>query len=141
MTTENNNYQDIINLAYPQLSNHKRMPIESRAAQFAPFSALTGYKEALTESSRKTIKKQELNEDIKEIINNKLELIKKNLDNYLKVNIKYFIKDNKKNGGQYKEESGIIKKINTDRNVIIMQEKKEIPIIDIIDINILNKED
>ena len=60
MTTENNNYQDIINLTYPQLSNHKRMPIESRAAQFAPFSALTGYKEALTESSRKTIKKQEL---------------------------------------------------------------------------------
>ena len=34
-------YRDIINLPHPESRSHPRMPMENRAAQFAPFAALT----------------------------------------------------------------------------------------------------
>lgn len=52
-----NNYDDIINLPHHISKRHKQMSIESRAAQFAPFAALTGYSDAIDE----TIKNNEEN--------------------------------------------------------------------------------
>ena len=52
-----NNYDDIINLPHHISKRHKQMSIESRAAQFAPFAALTGYSDAIEE----TIKNNEEN--------------------------------------------------------------------------------
>ena len=46
----NDNYEDIINLLHPISKNHPQMPMASRAAQFAPFAALTGYGEAISET-------------------------------------------------------------------------------------------
>ena len=46
----NDNYDDIINLPHPVSKNHPQMPMASRAAQFAPFAALTGYGEAISET-------------------------------------------------------------------------------------------
>ena len=54
-------YDDIINLKRPE-SRHMPMSIANRAAQFAPFSALTGYDEAIRETSRVTSEKHELSE-------------------------------------------------------------------------------
>ena len=48
-----NEYDDIINLPYPEPKNHVRLPIHKRAAQFAPFAALAGDKEAIEEAQRK----------------------------------------------------------------------------------------
>ena len=48
----NENYDDIINLPHPVSKNHPQMPMVSRAAQFAPFAALTGYGEAISETVR-----------------------------------------------------------------------------------------
>ena len=68
-------YDDIINMERPQ-SKREKMSIENRAAQFAPFSALTGYNEAVRETARITDSKKILSEGIKEIINEKLNYIK-----------------------------------------------------------------
>lgn len=46
------NYEDIINLPHPVSKKHPPMPRRSRAAQFAPFAALTGYNEAINETVR-----------------------------------------------------------------------------------------
>ena len=46
----NDNYDDIINLPHPVSKNHPQMPMKGRAAQFAPFAALTGYGEAISET-------------------------------------------------------------------------------------------
>ena len=43
-------YDDIIGLSRPISAKHKPMPIQDRAAQFAPFAALTGYTEAVQET-------------------------------------------------------------------------------------------
>ena len=40
-------YEDIINLPHPVSKKHPQMSMEERAAQFAPFAALTGHGEAI----------------------------------------------------------------------------------------------
>lgn len=52
-------YGDILNLPHHVLETHPPMPIADRAAQFAPFAALTGYKEAIEETERLAEKKIE----------------------------------------------------------------------------------
>ena len=48
-------YEDIVNLEYPPKGErrHKPMSMEARAAQFAPFAALTGHDEAIAETARR----------------------------------------------------------------------------------------
>lgn len=43
-------YEDIINLPHYVSKKHPRMSLEARSAQFAPFSALTGYDEVIREA-------------------------------------------------------------------------------------------
>ena len=102
-------YDDIINLKRP-VSRRMPMSITNRAAQFAPFSALTGYDEAIKETSRITSEKHELSDGKIEIINNKLNEIKNK--GIKRVKITYFVKDDKKDGGEYITEEVDIKKID-----------------------------
>lgn len=46
------NYDDIVNIDYEKVKStrHPRMSILARAAQFAPFAALTGHDEAIEET-------------------------------------------------------------------------------------------
>ena len=46
-------YDDIIDLPHPEPQTHPRMPMRDRAAQFAPFAALTGHRAALAETERR----------------------------------------------------------------------------------------
>ena len=48
------NYDDIINLPHHVSKKHPRLSVEQRAAQFAPFAALTGYDEQVKETARLT---------------------------------------------------------------------------------------
>ena len=56
-------YDDIINLPHPTSAKHPRMPLSDRAAQFAPFAALSGHSAALVETARLTDQRMELDED------------------------------------------------------------------------------
>ena len=42
-----NPYEDIIDLPRPEPKGHRRMSMAKRAAQFAPFAALSGMAEAI----------------------------------------------------------------------------------------------
>ena len=66
-------YIDILNKERP-ISKHPKLSMEQRAAQFAPFQALTGYKEQIIDTSRDTTKKKILTEEEK---NNLLNIINK----------------------------------------------------------------
>ena len=46
-------YEDIVNLPHPVSKKHAQMPMIKRAAQFAPFAALTGYDEAIEETAKR----------------------------------------------------------------------------------------
>lgn len=129
-----NKYDDIINIPHYDPIKHKRMSIYNRSAQFAPFSALTGYNEAVIETARLTSKKIEIDEGLKNILNNKLNIIEENLSHKWNVTITYFIPDKKKDGGKYISVTGIVKKIDLYNQLIIMFDKTKIPINDIIDV-------
>lgn len=113
-------YDDIINLERPISKKHIPMSIENRAAQFAPFSALTGYNEAVKETARITDSKKVLSEGIKEVINEKLNYIKNNIKSIGDVTITYFLKDKKKSGGKYVNVTGLVKKIDTNNLLVYM---------------------
>ena len=129
-------YDDIINLKRP-ISKHPKLSIDSRAAQFAPFAALTGYDEQVKETARLTSKKAILDEDALEKINNKLDYINKNFNDNILVNVTYFIPDKKKSGGRYAEVKGIVTKIKIVEEYIVIDNKIIIPMKDIINIEII----
>ena len=128
-------YDDIINLPHPVSKKHPQMPLLDRAAQFAPFAALTGYGEAVTETARLTDSKIELDEGEIERINAKINYLIDNLKNTPAVEITYFVPDKKKKGGKYLTIQGTVKKIDDFENVIIMTDKTIIPFDDILNIS------
>lgn len=127
------NYDDIINLDRPK-SKYEKLNINSRAAQFAPFAALTGYDSAIKETSRLTEKKRELDDGLRDNINSKLKYICDNIKEKNKFNITYFEKDNKKAGGKYISISGIVKKVDSINEIIKMEDNTIIDMKDILDI-------
>ena len=46
------NYDDIINLPHHVSKRHPQMSMWNRAAQFAPFAALTGYEDVIQETAK-----------------------------------------------------------------------------------------
>ena len=127
-------YDNIINLPHFELKNHKRMTIESRAAQFSPFAALTGYSESVKETSRLTKEKIILSEDMKSKLNMKLQMIEEHIKELPDINVLYFVEDKKKTGGEYKEYNGKVRRIDIIEKKIIFVDKTVIPIYDILKI-------
>lgn len=127
-----NKYDDIINLEHYVSKKRVPMSMENRAAQFAPFSALTGYSAAVKEKARLTENKKKLTDEEVEIINNKLNMCINHLDN--EVIITYFVKDIKKSGGKYLKYRGFIKKIDIYNRRLILDNKTNILFDDILDI-------
>lgn len=128
-----NKYDDIINFSRPK-SKHPKMTLEQRSAQFAPFSALTGYEGQIKETARLTDKRLELDEEAKSILDLKIQIIKEKLNQQPKIEITYFVPDNKKDGGKYETENDIIKKIDEYNSKIIMINNTNIDINEIVDI-------
>ena len=124
-------YDDIINLEYHKSDKHPRMSIESRAAQFSSFAALTGYEDEIKETGSRVDREIELTDDEKENINNLINLINKND----KIKITYFINDNKKVGGKYLTEYKVINRVDSYNHELIFIDKTRIKFEKIIDIS------
>ena len=131
MKKDIHNYDDIINMPRHISSKHPQMKIIDRAAQFAPFAALTGHKESINDASRITDSKKELDANQKEILNNKLNYILLNLDKLLEIKITYFQADLKKSGGKYVTVLASIKKIDEYNKVLVLNNGKKIKIDDL----------
>ena len=117
-------------------SKYSKMSMSDRAAQFAPFAALTGHKEAILEQQRITQTKRILSNEEKLEINEKIiELM--NLKS--KCRIIYFEKDKTKSGGQYMESVLSFKRIDELNKVLYFKENIQIQIDDIVDIEVLEK--
>ena len=131
MKKDIHNYDDIINMPRHISSKHPQMKIIDRAAQFAPFAALTGHKESIDEASRITDSKKELDENQKEILNNKLNYILLNLDKLFEIKITYFQADLKKSVGKYITVLANIKKIDEYNKVLVLNNGMKIKLDDL----------
>lgn len=113
-------YDDIIHLPHHRSGERPHMSLHDRAAQFAPFAALTGYGEAIDETARLTEEKLILDETAIEEINEKLYDISQHLSEKRNVSITYFRKDALKRGGAYLTDTGTIKKLDETEKTVIM---------------------
>ena len=127
------NYTDIINLKRP-VSNHNHLSIESRASQFSPFAALTGYDSEVKEIARITDKRIEIDDGLREMLNVKLNYLNDHIKENPNISITYFVKDPKKEGGKYLTKQGIIKRIDTVNEIIKFNDNMTISMNDIINI-------
>lgn len=117
-------------------SKYPKMSMSDRAAQFAPFTALTGHKEAILEQQRTTQTKRILSNEEKLEINEKIvEMVKLKS----KCRIIYFEKDRTKSGGQYMESVLSFKRIDELNKVLYFKENIQIQIDDIVGIEVLEK--
>lgn len=138
-----NNYKKIINLPRhePDPLKHPRMTVYNRAAQFAPFAALTGFEEAVDETARLTSQKLQLSEEQKKTLNNTLTLIKQHLNKdhsqYPQVTVVYFEEDINKPGGTYKTISDSVQNINDFEQKLHLVSGKKIPIRDLFSVDIV----
>lgn len=133
---DKDNYDDIINLKYSKSTRHLPMSLYTRAAQFAPFAALTGYDNAIDEEGRIVEERINIADEIKNEVNENLQIIMENIDTHPDIEITYFVPDSKKVGGVYRTVSDNIRRIDDVNKIIYLYNKMEININDIIEIKI-----
>ncbi len=127
-------YDDILSMKRPEPRYHIRMPLADRAAQFAPFAALSGYSEVIHEAGRTTEEKKVLDEWEKERINRKLLTLQSRISLQPFIIVTFFAPDEKKEGGSYLTMSGNLKKIDTYENKLILTNGVKIDFEEIIEI-------
>ena len=121
-------YDDILNLPHHTSAVQPAMPMQNRAAQFAPFAALVGYDAIIRETARLTDEKADLDESVKAELNEKLRLLLELLPQQPEVTITYFQPDNRKAGGAYRITSGIVRKFLHSENLLVMMDGSKIPV-------------
>lgn len=125
-------YDDIIDLPHYE-PHHKRMTMEARAAQFAPFAALTGHDAAIVETARTTTSQINLSADELQSLSQKIAYAL-SFANRPELDITYFKPDTRKKGGAYCTIHGTIKKIEECYNLLTLTDGTEIPLDTISDI-------
>jgi len=125
-------YADMIYLPHHVSTKHPQMALIDRAAQFAPFAALTGYGAAIKESERQTAATPTLSQEQIDEINQTLFSLTDLLP--AEVMITYFVPDAMKSGGTYHNKTGILKRIDADNQVLVFSDKTKIPLESIISI-------
>ncbi len=128
----NNRYDEIINLPHHVSKTRPQMPMSDRAAQFAPFAALTGYDAAIKETGRLTDERIELDEESLTALNVRYQMLTDALEKRPEVRITYFKPDERKAGGAYVTTVGEVRKIDDFEQTIIMQDGTRIPMDDVL---------
>ena len=127
-------YKDIINLPHKQSAKRPHMSLLDRAAQFAPFAALTGYDEAIKETGRLVSEKIELSEEDLNLLNMKYQILIDRLGEEHAVEFTYFVADEAKSGGAYVTKQGIVKKVDDFERLITLYDGTKILMDDVLTI-------
>ncbi len=125
-------YDDIISLPHHVSSRHPRMPRSDRAAQFSPFSALSGYGEAIDETARHTEERPSLSEGGRDELEKTIRSIMQQPIERRHVLLTRFVPDGKKDGGSFITEDAVIKEADTYAALVILADGRKIPAGDII---------
>lgn len=127
-------YDDIIEFPHHVSPVHPQMARSDRAAQFSPFAALTGYEMVIQEAGRTTDERIELDEDAKNLLDEKLRMILNQTAGCRGAEITFFQPDPRKEGGTYVAVTGQVKKIDTRERAVVMVDGKRIPLENIVEV-------
>ena len=128
-------YDDLLNMPHPTSRQHPRMSRSDRAAQVAPFAALSGHGTAIAETARLTERRIELDEDVKAALDFKQQMLMDRIDEHPDVSVTWFQPDGKMDGGRYVTTTGRLKRIDEVERVLVMEDKTTVPLDDVISID------
>ncbi len=120
-------YEDIISMPYVKSDARAHMSAHDRAAQFAPFSALTGYSDIVDETGRLTSQRVCLDDYQIELINRELQYAMDLIDERPMATATYFVPHNKKSGGEYRTLKGRIENIDSYEKYISFSSGEAVP--------------
>lgn len=123
---EDDQYSDMINMPHYVSKKRNQMSIIDRAAQFAPFAALTGYDDAVKQAGRVLFEKVELSEETTNQLNKKLQMISELIQQHNKISVTFFKRDGFRNGGEYITITDRVKNIDEHKRRLIFFSGKEI---------------
>lgn len=130
-------YEDILYLPRHVSSKRPAMSMRDRAAQFAPFAALTGHDAVIRETARLTDQPVELTQTRREELDAQLRELAELLDHRPRVTITHFVPDERKLGGAYVRTSGPVRKLDTLDGVVVFEDGSGIDMETIILIEII----
>ena len=134
-------YEDILHLPHPVSKTHPRMPLMNRAAQFAPFAALTGYDAAVEETARLTDEKLTLDEEQQLLIGERLALLAERVRERPVVALTYFVPDLRKAGGAYLSVKAPVKKVDEYEGLLQLETGRTVPFDDIYSLELVSAPD
>ncbi len=125
-------YKDMLELPHHVSRQHSPMPRSNRAAQFAPFAALTGYESLLVETARVTEPRRELSEASRAQLDARLQFLLAHLGESPVVEIEHFVPDATKAGGQYVRSRGQLVRISSEQRQLLLADGTSIALADIV---------
>ena len=125
-------YDDIIKFEYRGPVRHVRMKRSARAAQFAPFAALTGYDAAIRENARLTQERIVPAEAELAALDRRFRLLAEHLDERPEIRLTRFRPDERKSGGTYETITGVVKQIDPVARRIRLWDGTDIPMDDVL---------
>ena len=114
------NYRELLHLPHHRSQTHAPMPRRDRAAQFAPFAALTGFDAQLRETERQTQAQAEPNEDALQELDQSLHTLFACVHTQPAVQVRWFVPDAKKSGGAYKTAAGRVLQLDRNRSLLVL---------------------
>ena len=127
-------YDDMLDLPHPTPTTRPRMSALDRAAQFAPFAALTGFGESITRAARQVERQIELGEAEKAELDRKLRVLRDRLAERPVLSVTYFVPDPYKVGGRYDTVTAPVRRLLDQEFALQLEDGREIHIDDIIDL-------
>ena len=135
-----NPYDDILHLPHHVSAKHPSMPMRDRAAQFAPFSALTGFEDVIAETERPTERAFELDEQEAAELDRRLNLLIAKLPEHPAVAVTFFVPDGRRSGGAYRTVTGKVEAVSAAERTIVMADGTAIPLENIAFLEIITQD-
>lgn len=120
-------YADMITMPHYRSATRAGMARLDRAAQFAPFAALSGYEDEIAETGRLTDTAAELMEGQAEQIDRGLRYIQDRLCLQPEITVTYFVPDERKSGGAYHTVTGRVRKMKEQERQLLLCDDTVIP--------------
>lgn len=130
-------YAELLYLPHHTSSRHPPMPRENRAAQFAPFAALTGHVDAVAETARLTQPRAALDESMIAELDARIGQLRAQIGTQPAAEITYFVPDHKKEGGAYVTVRGRVCKIRDFEKQIVLEDGTIVLVEQVMDLHLL----
>lgn len=119
--TDDHAYDDIIDQPHHTSRKHQRMSLHNRAAQFAPFAALSGYEEMVGETARLTDRRKGTDEENLQKLDQQIHALMEQAQDHPEITLVIFEPDEKKEGGAYRTIRGQVRRIDeVNREIVFM---------------------